>query len=362
MGLQMELAVTSREQFRNAFEHACIGLLLSDTKGVCLEVNRALCKLLGFKREELIGTTLHEMTHREDITSNVTCMKQLRSGVQDACTYEKRYINKLGRTIWARVDLLLIRDTRDHPMYFLAQVQDISIQKQAAAQLKDYQERLESLAFQLALTETRERRRVAAALHDNISQILALARIQLINLEPHVQPAGRHALKNIRSQLEACLSFSRNLTFELSPPVLYDTGLEAAVQSLGKRFEAGYGVRFWYESDGRPKPLKDEKRILLFQAVRELLVNVVKHARADQTWVTIRRVWNNIEICVRDNGPGTGGPPEKATSFGLFNIRRRLKCIGGGLKAESGPGRGTQIILCAPLDTNIAHNPPEGAT
>lgn len=339
-----------RERFRGAFEYAGIGMILANTDAVILDVNSAQCKLLGFTREELLGKSYRDVTHPGDIHKDHKWMKRLLEGPENTCRMEKRYITKAGKVIWVLVHLALVRGADGEPSCFVAQVQDITAQKKAAARLKEYQKRLQSLAFELSVSEARQQKRLAGELHDNIGQIVALARIQLTNLQPYVLPEGRGHLDRTIQLLEQCLSYARTLICQLAPPVLYDAGLEAAVQRLGKRLEAAYGLRFSYSSDGRPKPLHMEKRVLLFQVVRELLVNVVKHAGADQVRVTIRRDGDNIIICVQDNGCGDVDFNPETTGFGLFSIRERLEHAGGLLRYTSRPDTGTHVHLSAPLD------------
>jgi signal transduction histidine kinase len=144
------------------------------------------------------------------------------------------------------------------------------------------------------------------------------------------------------------------LTFEISSPLLYDIGLKAAIEHLAEDIEVYHGISCTIREDMQPKSLDNDIRVLLFQAVRELLTNVVKHANGRRIWVNITRYNHNIKITVRDDGFGTNVPlsvSEKngLKGFGLFSIRERLYHIGGHMQIESKPGRGTRVTLFAPL-------------
>ena len=159
-------------------------------------------------------------------------------------------------------------------------------------------------------------------------------------------------MDEVRRLVEQTIQYTRSLTFELSPPILYDLGFEAAVEWLAEMMQEQHGLRIEVQSDKGPKPLDDEIRVLLFQAVRELLVNVIKHAQASQVRVAIDREGADLRIKVEDNGVGLPislDAPPTGRGFGLFSIRERLKHLGGHLKAESEPGQGTRVTLLVPL-------------
>jgi signal transduction histidine kinase len=233
-------------------------------------------------------------------------------------------------------------------------VEDITDQKQAEAEIRTYQEQLRSLASDLSLAEERERRRLATELHDHVGQILALAQIKLGALR---ESANSNALlapmDEIRRLIEQTIQYTRSLTFELSPPILYDLGFEAAVEWLADTVREQHGILVQVSKDAHHKPMNDEIRVLLFQAVRELLFNVVKHAKAQVVKVSLNREGTNLRVQVADDGVGLGIDPKSAAAaaqgFGLFSIRERLKHLGGNMEVESLPGRGTQVTLTVPL-------------
>jgi len=148
---------------------------------------------------------------------------------------------------------------------------------------------------------------------------------------------------------------TRSLTFELSPPVLYELGFEAAMKWLVRQTRERHGLSTKFIDDGQPKPLDNDVCVLLFQAVRELLVNVAKHAQAHNVEVSTRRVGNEIQVRVEDDGVGfdisrTSTQGYTRNEFGLFSIRERLSHIGGYLNVESEPGQGARVTLVAPIN------------
>ena len=154
--------------------------------------------------------------------------------------------------------------------------------------------------------------------------------------------------------IETTIQDTHSLIFEISPPVLYQVGFEAAVEWLAEHFQEQYGIRIDLEIDNKRKTLGEDLRIVLFQAIRELLVNVVKHARASRAKISMKYVRNNLQIVVQDDGSGFEPSPDEhqgtAKGFGLFNIRERLHHLGAQIKIESSPGKGTKATLIIPRE------------
>ncbi len=219
-----------------------------------------------------------------------------------------------------------------------------------------YQQQLRSLASELSLAEERLRRRIAAELHDHIAQNLAISKIKLESLTDNAEPDLVKSLNEVNGLISQTIEATRSLTFEISPPVLYELGFEAAVNWLAKQTRQRFGLEVEFADDGKPKPLNTDIRVLLFQAVRELLVNVVKHARAKKAKVFTCRIQKNIQITVEDNGVGFDAEAISAVKdpakggFGLFNIRERLDQIGGSVIINARAGKGTRITLTAPVE------------
>jgi PAS domain S-box-containing protein len=232
---------------------------------------------------------------------------------------------------------------------------DVTERKRAEEKLRAYRDELRSLASELALAEERERRHIATWLHDTLAQSLALSKIRLgAARAASPSPAIAEALDEATAALDLAIQQARSMTFELGSPILYQVGLEAAVERLAEQFQEKYGIACAFEGDGEPKPLQEETSIILFRAARELLVNVVKHAQATRAEVGMRRDGDAIRITVSDDGVGfdlsdTGLVERRAGGFGLFSIRERLGRWGGTLRVESGRGRGTRATLTAPL-------------
>jgi PAS domain S-box-containing protein len=350
----LEALRESEARFRTIFAHATIGMALVDLDGRIVESNPALQEMLGVSREQMYNRVFHDFTGSADAERCTTLFKDLVTGKRPSFQVEKEFTRQDGRRGWGRLTVSPFRVETGDLRFAIAMVEDITDQKQAEAEISTYQEQLRSMASDLSLAEERERRRLATELHDHVGQILALAQIKLGALR---ESANSNALlapmDEIRRLIEQTIQYTRSLTFELSPPILYDLGFEAAVEWLADTVREQHGILIQVSNDAHHKPMNDEFRVLLFQAVRELLFNVVKHAKALVVKVSLNREGMNLRVQVADDGVGLGIDPKSAAAaaqgFGLFSIRERLKHLGGNMEVESEPGRGTQVTLTVPL-------------
>jgi signal transduction histidine kinase len=266
---------------------------------------------------------------------------------------EKPYVRRDGTQAWGRLSISPFKSQNHAQRFAIGMVEDITEQKQAESEIRNYQEQLRSIAMELSLTEERERRRLATELHDHVGQILALAQIKLGALRESASATSLGgAMDEVRRLIEQTIQYTRSLTFELSPPILYDLGFEAAVEWLAELIQDQHGVAIQVQADSAPKPLGDEIRVLLFQAMRELLLNEIKHAGAKNLKVAIARKGDDLLVRMDDDGTGWERQPDARTgdlSFGLFSIQERLKHFGGQVTVEYEPDRGSSVTLLMPL-------------
>ena len=216
--------------------------------------------------------------------------------------------------------------------------------------------RLRALASELTLAEQRERKRLAGELHDYLAQMLALGRMKIAQFRPKIAgavPDLTGSLREIDDLFKNALTYTRSLMSKLSPPVLDELGLPAALTWLADQMPLhGLSVDVRLKRDKVPMP--DDQAVLLFQSVRELLINVAKHARTDRATVTLDMEHDQqLAIHVEDEGCGFDVAAVDARlageHFGLFSVRERMEAMGGRLLVESTPGAGTRITLTLPV-------------
>lgn len=229
----------------------------------------------------------------------------------------------------------------------------------AEAALQEYQDRLRALAYDLTVTEERERRRIAEELHDGPVQVLAFARIRLSSARREEDVTERdRALDEVSESLRQAAHDSSLLVSDLSSPVLQELGLMAAISDWVKeRVENRFGIEASVINkmeEGEQARLNELSRAILFRNVRELLANSVKHSRAHHVNVIQERRGDTLALTVRDDGEGCDPDAVFYSNsgkggFGLFSIRERMTDLGGALEIESAPGEGFKATLLMPL-------------
>ena len=214
---------------------------------------------------------------------------------------------------------------------------------------------LRKLALELTQTEQRERHRLAQILHDHLQQLLVGAKLNLGMLRYQLPDPGlEQSLQQVDGLLQESISVSRSLAVELSPSILYDQGLVPALRWLANWARDKHGLVAEVKADDTASPDLEEVSVLLFNAVRELLFNIVKHAKTNHATVEVCRPRNDqIQIIVSDAGIGfdparSRAESDSATGLGLFSIGERLELLGGRLNVQSAPGQGTRVTLLAP--------------
>lgn len=312
--------------------------------------------------ERVTGRSLSELRERDWVE---TCVPE-RERARTRWQFKQ---SVAGRTMRGRVYPILTADGGERQIEWFESVleygegraggllcigQDVTDRIEAEAERHAYDEKLRSLSAELAATEERERRELATALHDQIGQTLALTKIKLGGLRESAPPELQGQLSDIRELVNQTVQSIRSLTMELGATVLHELGLEAALASLAEETQKRHGISCKFVDDKQPKPLADPAKIALYRAVRELLMNVVKHAAAKRAEVSVERHGSNLRIRVRDNGVGFVIPAEgfHATGeggFGIFSIQERLAHLGGSLMVASTPGVGTVATIEAPL-------------
>ena len=230
--------------------------------------------------------------------------------------------------------------------------------QEANRRIAEYQRDQQRLTLELSLAEMRERREIASDLHDHIGQALAYIKMQISQFQSNAVFCGfEDNIAEIMSLLDGTISYTRNLTLQISPPVLYEFGLPAAIEWLGEQFRKEHKLNVVVDRSRLNGSAKGEHAAVLFRSVKELLTNAAKHSAATQVTVTVSGAENHIEIKVSDNGRGFDAARWKESiaaskKYGLFSVRERILLLGGEMTITTSPGRGTTITLEAPLTAN----------
>jgi PAS domain S-box-containing protein len=325
-------------------------LFIVDDKGAISHVNPTVAHRLEYSAAELRGKPgvfVHPPAQRKRATVVLAAML---GGKATSCDIP--LMAKSGTLI--PVETRVVRGEWNGKKALFGISRDISDRKRAEQELLDRQHQLRALVAELAVAEENERRRIAHGLHDDISQMLARAKLTLGHVAALVQEEkARDMVGDVSGYLDHVLQVSRSLTFDLASPVLQRFGLEAAVEDLCDKMTAQHGFPFVVRNDGTPKPLAGATEIVVFHAVRELLRNIVSHAGAHRVVVSLSRVGAQLRVVVQDDGVGFDrtsiGDVSRKGGFGLYAIQERMKHLGGAFASKGVFPHGTRIVLTIPL-------------
>jgi PAS domain S-box-containing protein len=399
----------SDQRHRALLETVMSGFWLTDLQGRLLEVNETYCRMSGYSERELLAMRILDLEAAETASETAAHIETIVAHGEDR--FESRHRRKDGTTfdVEASVQYLPLEGGR-----FICFLRDVSDRKQAEQQIERArndavreQQRLEvvsralsdseaelqrtndellvanetlwrnnetlevrvatrtealahrtsqlqALARDLTRAEERERQRIADVIHDQLQQLLSVARIKLGMTVGQIRTrSNRESLIEADDLLAEALEITRSLTADLRPAILYRSGLAAALRWLGRSYGTRFDLTIAVEAE-EDVDVEEELRVALFRSVRELLFNIVKHARVRIARVQLGRgADGRVRILVSDDGVGFDPEAVRAREgtgggFGLFSLRERLELLGGELEVVSAPGRGASFTILAP--------------
>ena len=342
-------AVESNERFRNLYDSAPTGFLTVDFDGLILEANRSIAQILKTPHNGLIGRRLSSL-----VASH--CQDRLRIALVELSTGQER--KDLMLTIAlpgsGAIDLQVVG--------VLAAAggmrpNDIHLALIDVTDLRRIERALQVAVTAVAQAEERERQKLASDLHDDAGQLLVLASIKLRALGDAPEEERRALEEELENLLVEVRSRISSLSFQLSPPLLRDVGLVAALHWLAEDLAKSYGLKVKVVEEQELK-LNENTRIAFFRAIRELLLNVVKHAGVKEATIHIARIGEMARISVEDAGVGIP-PLSSRRGFGLLALRDRIEQLGGSVGIFGSPKRGTTIAVSIP--NSLENDDQEGA-
>jgi PAS domain S-box-containing protein len=321
----------------------------------------------GLSRERFVGARVRDVIPP---TSRDLVLNNYREAIRTGRTVRWKEVSEYptGRKV-GEVAVTPLVDASGATTHLIGIVHDVTEQERAADALRAVRDaahhrelerraaQLSRLASDLTLAEHHAREQIAKTLHDGLQQVLVSAALDLDRrIERDAQQGTPDdLLLQVKGHIDEAIAAARSLSLELFPPVLHTSGLPAALRWLAKQMREKYGIAVEVSADPLANSDRKDVRTLLFESVRELLFNAVKHAHVDR--VTVRLTLESddaLRIVVED--VGTGFDPSDAVDransaqagWGLFSIRERLTLLGGAFEIVSAPGRGARFSLTAP--------------
>lgn len=350
----------------NASSDAIVGKTLG---GMITAWNAGAERLFGYTVEEAIGQPIYLIIPPERRQEEPAILERIQRGerIEHYDTVRRR---KDGTLIDISLSVSPIIDEHGRIIGISKVARDITDRKRTEEALKELtaelekrvaertqalwqsRDKLRSLTAELTVTEERERRRIAEELHDHLAQLLVVSRMKLSHV---IRQAANTSLSgllhDIDGVIDQSLRYTRSLVVQLTPPALHELGFQPALQWLASSMDQ-HGLKVSLRLSQQPLLLSDDQAILLYQSVRELLFNVLKHAGTDRAAVTVVEERNSLlRVSVSDEGRGFDMNEAEKTGpahFGLFSIKERIENLNGSVDVRSSPGQGTCVTLLVP--------------
>ena len=339
----------SHDRYESIFNGTVDGIVYADWDGNIISVNAAAEKLLGVPKQKLIGNNAIKFAK-----SNLSeeSLDKMLVFITNALKGDdiKDYLIKTNRTYFEFNTSL----EKGKPG-ITVMIRDVTERNKAREDIVLHQNNLQSLSNELAMAEEKAKRRLAITLHDKLGQSLVLANFKSSELKKIVKNSEHKKMLNeISDFLEDAINESRNITYELSPPVLYEMGLVPAISWRLDEIEKNNKIKTTLINQSKSYDIRKRDKIILYRSINELLQNVLKHSNANSINVSFRLLSNNYRIIIADNGIGFDleAMIDQALSqkkFGIFSIMERIKYIGGNVVIDTKPRKGTKITINLPI-------------
>lgn len=390
--VQMKAALADAKRRTDAIlESAGEAIFGLNGEGLCTFINPAGAAMFGYHVDELIGKNMHEMVHHSYPDGRVYLVHDcpIYTSLLDGKTFRRDdevFWHRSGAPIPVSYTSTPILE-EERPTGAVVVIRDITARKRAddalheaqerlqrwnmeleqavrvkTAELKQSHEGLRAMATELNLAEQRERKRLAIELHDHLQQLLILGKLAMGQGKRTAAGVTDYdaLIQKADGIFSEALAYTRTLVADLSPTVLRGHGLAAALKWLGTSMQKYHQIVTVSAPDDGDVKLPENQVLLLFQCVRELLINASKHAGIDTVTVLMEQNDGHLRIEVRDEGAGfnvtTPVPAAPGTSsdglsskFGLLSIGERMRALGGLFHIQSVPGQGTTAMLTLPL-------------
>jgi PAS domain S-box-containing protein len=325
--------------------------------GMFLQVNAAFARMLGRTTDEMVGTTVDDFIHPEDLPLAHAHRREVLSGAVESVETVMRLRHRDGHAVVARVTRSLVRDRDGKPSHMIGQVEDVTERRRAEEalrtsldELRRSEEQLRLLAQRQVRVREEERRRLGFDLHDDVCQELVGTGIMVESVRGRlhaIDPEASQKLARVGRHLNDLGEHLRLVARELRPMLLHDLGLEDSVRSLAAGMSTTTRITTRVPT---PIPrLGEEIETAVYRIVQEAISNALRHAHADEVVVTLTASDGVLRAEVRDDGRGFDAQAREREALGLVSMEERALAVGGKLQVNSSPGRGTTVVLTCPL-------------
>ena len=335
----------SELKFSHAFNHAPIGIGLLSPEGHFLKVNKVLCRLVGYDEKDLLQMKFQDITHPEDLHDDLENVNLLLQGSINAYQMEKRYLHKSGNIITVLLDVSLVCNDRQEPLYFISQIQDITEKKRLEEKVEiEKINRQREIARAVIESQEHERSEIGRELHDNVNQLLGTIRLYIdmaMNAKDEINPLLETALEYTHSAIEE----NRKLSKRMITPRINNLGFAETVQDMADDIMKAHPVKICFSSKYFDENNYQEKfKVNLFRMIQEQVNNILKHANATRIKINILQTDTHLYTSIIDNGIGFDINTKKK-GMGIANINNRSSLYNGVVTFITAPGQGCELNL-----------------
>lgn len=340
----------SEEKYRTLVEQASDAIYITSTDGRILTVNPSACKLSGYTEEEIMKMNVMDFIFSEDLEKNPFRISELKEG--KTVVVERRFKVKDNRILHVECIANMLSDER-----ILVFARDIGERIKAEALLKKSYEDIRNLASHLVKVRDEERRRIGREIHDELGQQLTAIKMDVAWVEkkiPEEIPQVKAKLKNMITLLDGSNKSVRKILKELTPAIIDDNGLLAALETQNRQFTELTGIAIDFHTNRKKITIGQEVANCIFRVYQESLTNIMKYANASRVVTSLDTSDTQVAVSVQDNGAGFDSlafaKSNDKKSFGIIGMKERVLSLGGDFNLESIPGKGTTIVAHIPYN------------
>ncbi|WP_417857780.1 PAS domain-containing protein [Xanthomarina gelatinilytica] len=317
-------------------------------------ISPSVKSLLGYEQSDFLGKKVFSIVHKDDIELLKNAMEKKAFKDFPTKVYSFRVRHKKGYFVWLEFSSSPVYK-EGKISYFVTTARDITEGILAKQAIQEYQQSLQEMTTELTLTEEKQKKEIALNIHDHLSQSLVISKMRINELKKNSKLKITYEdLTFIEKNITEALENSRKITYELSPPVLYQLGIVDALNWLLDDVENLHKIKCKLNSNESNIKLSDAKAILLYRCIQELIKNTVKYAKASLITLKLDKNQSGITILLTDDGVGfdtsvlNNNKSHTGTGFGLFTVQERIQNIQGKLTIQSKINKGTTVTIFIP--------------
>ena len=340
--------------------HEAVFVINPENRKITL-ANAAVETVFGYKTSEVLGKSTEFLHLNADMYKKFAMAGDPALEEHGEFHTEFQMKRKDGEVIETENTVSAISDEKGWYSGVVSVIRDVTERKQTERRLYDYQESLKKMTTELSLIEEKQRKEFAADIHDHLSQLLVISQMKMNDLKNQLQKENKQQLETISKHIAEALDNSRQITYDLSPPVLYELGLVETMYWLIDKLNDEQDINADFITNIETVELPESKLILIYRVIQELVSNALKHAEAEMIEIVFKAKHDLLEIYVEDDGKGfrvngSENTKFKKGGFGLFAVKERVSNMGGDFSVNSKTGVGTSVKITVPLNNIKEHS------